>query len=231
VAAATATRLGGLFHLVHVAQRLGLYSDFATPGPTGIALDVWDFLTLVGRALLNRPSRDPVWSLLAALAGRDPRASPGADFAPRTWRVPRAWLDPLPSAGPWRHAERDGRLLLLHPAGFAAVDAPRAGLARALREYGVATALPAGDPGIGQAGWVAHLAAYLRVRLGAALGVAPRRAARLLIVRPARVYVTDTSVDVVSDLADLAIEVRLAGLDRDPGYVPAAGRALRFHFE
>jgi hypothetical protein len=24
--------------------------------------------------------------------------------------------------------------------------------------------------------------------------------------------------------------VRLAGLDRDPGFVPAAGRSLRFHF-
>jgi hypothetical protein len=44
------------------------------------------------------------------------------------------------------------------------------------------------------------------------------------------VHVTETRLDVVSALADLPIEVRLAGLDRDPGHVPAAGRALFFHF-
>jgi hypothetical protein len=233
VAESVVTRLGGLFHLFYVAQRLGLYGDFATPGAPCIALDVWDFLTLLGRRLLVRPPRDPVWALLAALAGRDPRDLPGGGFAPRTWRVPPAWLEPLPQHGPWRYVENDGRLVLLHPVGFAAVDAPRASLARALRHYGVAAAEPTAEAiaGAPLERWVAHLAAYLRARLAVALGVSPRRAPRLVLVRPARVLVTDTCVDVVSELADLPIEVRLAGLDRDPGHIPAAGRALRFHFE
>ncbi len=41
---------------------------------------------------------------------------------------------------------------------------------------------------------------------------------------------TATRVDVVSDLADLRIEVRRAGLDRDLGFVPAAGRSIGFVF-
>ena len=36
--------------------------------------------------------------------------------------------------------------------------------------------------------------------------------------------------DLTLSLADLPIELRLAGLDRDPGWVPAAGRYIAFHF-
>jgi hypothetical protein len=79
--------------------------------------------------------------------------------------------------------------------------------------------------------WVAHLADYVRARLALALGVPAGAAPRLVLLRPARVLVTDTRVDVISALGDLPIEVRLAGLDRDPGHVPAAARALYFHFE
>jgi hypothetical protein len=48
---------------------------------------------------------------------------------------------------------------------------------------------------------------------------------------PARVSVTTTHLDVVMALSDLPVEVRLAGLDRDPGWVPAAGRSVAFHFD
>jgi len=38
-------------------------------------------------------------------------------------------------------------------------------------------------------------------------------------------------VDVIFALADLPIEVRLGGLDRNPGWVPAAGRVITFHYD
>ena len=119
---------------------------------------------------------------------------------------------------------------------------PRADLARELRRYGVPApardrrerrrdhaerdrdrrARPASPAGLG------HVAAYVRARLALALGVAAARrpAARAAAAR-ARATSPTTRVDVVSALADLPIEVRLAGLDRDPGYVPAAGRVAR----
>jgi hypothetical protein len=232
--AAVETRLGGLFHLVLVGQQLGLYGDFTTPGRPGIALGVWDFVTLLGRRLLGRPPSDPVWRLLADLAGRPAHRPPGLGYRPpRAWRVPRAWLAPVPGRGRWGYADHQGRLLLLHPAGFPVVDAAGADLGRELRRYQVARAWPvrpARTPGTARQRWVAHLAAYVRVRLAAALGVPPSKAAPLALRRPAHVLVTDTQIDVVSALDDLAIEVRLAGLDRDPGHVPAAGRTLRFHF-
>jgi hypothetical protein len=40
-----------------------------------------------------------------------------------------------------------------------------------------------------------------------------------------------TRVDVRYALADHPFEIRRAGLDRDPGWIPAAGRRLHFHFD
>jgi hypothetical protein len=235
LALALDTRLGGIFHLVLVGQSIGLYGDFMSPARPGIALDVWDFVTLVGRRLLGRPPRDPLWGLLAQLAGRGPDQTPGRGFRPpRTWRVPRRRLAPFTSAGTWRYAERDGRLLLLHPAGFAVLDAAGADLERELRRYRATCPRRSAWPGAHTTPldrWSAHVTGYVRARLAAALGVSARRAAPLALRRPARVLVTDTGIDVVSSLADLPIEVRLACLDRDPGFIPATGRSLRFHFQ
>jgi hypothetical protein len=48
---------------------------------------------------------------------------------------------------------------------------------------------------------------------------------------PALVYANDLRVDAVYALIRHPIEIRLAGIDIDPGWIPAAGRALYFHFE
>ena len=52
----------------------------------------------------------------------------------------------------------------------------------------------------------------------------------LLLRRPARIEVGETRVDATFELATHPIEIRLAALDHDPGFVPAAGRTLAFHF-
>lgn len=46
----------------------------------------------------------------------------------------------------------------------------------------------------------------------------------------AQVFCTATHLDVVLNLNDLPLAIRMAGLDRDPGWIPAAGRFVRFHF-
>src|SRR5262249_6752045 len=81
------TQFGGVFYLLNVALALGLYGDFTQPRAPGIALSPWDWLALVGRAWFGRAFEDdPVWTLLAELAGRPPRQLPGRDFAPPdTW--------------------------------------------------------------------------------------------------------------------------------------------------
>jgi hypothetical protein len=78
-------------------------------------------------------------------------------------------------------------------------------------------------------GWQAQLDA-LHTRLQQALGEAGD--VRALVCRHgAEVAVTPTRVDVHLALAGLPLALRLAGLDRDPGWIPAAGRVLAFHFD
>jgi hypothetical protein len=38
-------------------------------------------------------------------------------------------------------------------------------------------------------------------------------------------------VDVAFFLADLPIPIRLSGLDRDPGWIPAADRIVSFRYD
>jgi hypothetical protein len=79
--------------------------------------------------------------------------------------------------------------------------------------------------------WFSDLMPYLRKRLQRALGVENEELARVLLQHRARVTVTATHLDVFFSLADLPIAIRLSGLDRDPGWTPAAARFIAFHFE
>jgi hypothetical protein len=160
---AVETRLGGVFYLINLALYEKLYGD-----DENLSLSLWDFLELTGRRLLNQPSEDPLWLLLAQLSGRPEGAPPGEGFNP--------------------------------PGGLEA--------------------------------WLDELVPRLDARLRLALGLAPQDdLPGLLLRRRAQVHVTETHVDVVSLLETLPVAIRLAGLDRDPGWVAAAGRFIAFHFE
>jgi len=252
------TGFGGLFYLINVGLRLNLYGDFTTPLSPGLSLSVWDFVALLGRRLLGeRITEDAVWPLLARLAGRREGEPPGHDFDPEDeWRLPAEWLAPFAGAGAWEWAAGGGRLRVRHPAGFLVLDVPLAAgtparaaerrLADALKVYegrvdftlepslpgdSAGTPRAAGDGGEGGAlgRWLDWLTPYVVARLRLALGAG--EAARLLCEQAARVSVTETRLDVTFGLARLPVEVRLSGLDRDPGWVPAAGRGVAFHYE
>jgi hypothetical protein len=57
-----------------------------------------------------------------------------------------------------------------------------------------------------------------------------RSAIRRLACRAARVHVTDSHVDVIFSIDAATIDVRLAGLDRDPGWLARFGRVIQFHY-
>jgi hypothetical protein len=154
------TQFGGVFYLLNAALALQLYSDFTAPRGANLRLSPWDWLALVGRAWFGREFvRDPVWELLASLAGREGRRL----------RRPR-----------WLNAQLE----------------------------------------------------KLRVRLGLALGDEGAAEIPALVCRySADIAVTASRVDVRLALADLPLALRVAGLDRDPGWIPAAGRSVAFHFQ
>ena len=63
------------------------------------------------------------------------------------------------------------------------------------------------------------------VRRGARIGLAT------LVVRPARLALTETHVDVFFGLNATDLRVRRAGLDVDPGWVPWLTKVVTFHYQ
>lgn len=143
------TGVGGLWYLVNVLVELNWIgrSPLLTP---------WHQLSALAQALLPEIPLDPVWGLLAEIAG-----------------------DPLPPAvtAQWQEDRRE------------------------------------------------PMQRYLAERLDQPDAIAQ------YLLEPATLYLTRTHVDVVFTLDQIRLDVRMAGLDRDPGWVPELARAIAFHYE
>ncbi|MFG6464840.1 hypothetical protein ACG04Q_24925 [Roseateles sp. DXS20W] len=89
-------------------------------------------------------------------------------------------------------------------------------------------------PGAPAGPWPAWLAAYaraLRRRLCRRLGCRPAAWPQALtLARPARLWLSEAEWVAEFSLDSHDVAWRLAGLDRDPGWLPAAGCSLRFEF-
>lgn len=243
------TKFGGLLHLINVAVALDLYADFTRPAEPGIALPLWDFLALAGDYLIGAPLRcDPLWPLLAGLSGRSADEPPGLHFTPPAeWCPPASWLRPFTNIrGAWRWWTGPARLQVMHPAGFMLVDLPRdpgdprRQLSRAMRPYrktcrfrlAAGSSAVAPEPFDAMARWCGWLMPFLRAHVAIALRHQPPDAAfSLLVDQPARLVLSAARLDVHLSLDHLPIQVRLAGLDRNPGWVPAGGRSIAFHYD
>jgi hypothetical protein len=246
------TQLGGFFYLINLALYLNLYGDFTMPAAPEIRLNIWDFVALVGAELAtDEYADDPIWSWLAKMSGREEGQRAGEGFEPEDeWRLPPEWLSMFTGNQPWRWTASRNRLRVAHPEAFMVLDLPLANDVREqlrgeIEAYGISMAslsrsqLPPSTSlrsrsvrGRALRRWLSLLTLYVRARLRVALGSeSDDDVARTLCRRYARVRATDTQVDVFFGLQDLPLEIRFAGLDRDPGWVPAAGRFIAFHFD
>jgi hypothetical protein len=265
------TAYGGVFYFINLGLFLNLYADFTAPLQPGIALSIWDFVALLGEQFVGEKIKaDPVWPLLARLAGRNEQEEPGQDFTPPDhWRLPPEWLAPFPEAGVWEWTVEDRRLRVKHPEKFLVLDLPlEAGdpLQQLQDEMQVYTDVVAFDLRSALFSnmsfwknlfqheqrahfkedssemtsnlefaplrrWLSWLMPYVRARLLRALGLPPTAdLAKILCEHHARLFATATHLDIELSLADLPIAIRLSGLDRNPGWVPAAGRFVDFRF-
>lgn len=236
------TAFGGVLFLLNLALALDLYADFSKPNGGRLRLSPWDFLALIGQQLLGDVFvRDPIWRLLEKLSGRDADSFPGADFVPpKRWRVPKAWLQAFPKAGICDWDVDQFRLRVQHPAGFRLLDRPvgknpvdqfrRIKRAYPKLEWQRAEILETPSQSWAER-WLGWMLPYLQARLSLALGIPPSETLAFVCSCPAQIVVTQTQLEAYFSLETHPIQLRISGLDRDPGWIPVAGRSVRFFFE
>ncbi|HVE58872.1 MAG TPA: hypothetical protein VNB22_18710 [Pyrinomonadaceae bacterium] len=237
------TRFGGVFYLLNLGLYLQLYRDFTESLETEIELNIWDFIALLSLEFLGGQIKtDAVWDFLKTMAERENDDEFGLEFDQfQAWRMPPEWLETFPKDQKWLVGKKGKRLVVRHSAGFNVVDVLLRGDAQTAvkneleiyQKYFSETA-KAERKDFSQMkskSWLKNLFEYLEKRLFQALNLQTSEDLNaLLFKRSAMISVSETHLDITFGLADLPIEVRLAGIDRDPGWIPAAGKFVYFHF-
>jgi hypothetical protein len=254
------TALGGVLFLINLMCALDLPECFEEEWRLGSTVGAWGVLEALARALLagdDDQCDDPIWPALAALSGRNAGERLGAGLPRRAaYRLPAEWVAHLPADGnePWAWAARGCRLRLWSRGGYllsetrrdalpavaqADHEAQRWGVGAMPRErFGNAPLAKLSGPLIASIDhalkrWLSFVFPFLRWRLASALGIDPMEASLkdVVLARPGRLYVTATHVDLMIELETVSLPVRLAGLDRNPGWLGEFGRVIMFHFE
>jgi hypothetical protein len=237
------TEFGGVFYLINLGIFLELYSDFTAPMGRNLTLSIFDFIALLGERLSQGQIKDdPLWELLAHLAGRTELDAPGKGFEPPDeWRLPAQWLEAFPDQYRLEWMTKGKRLRVQHPAGFLLLDLPLSDsaakqLKREMMVYNATAewqlehkSFRFSRTGNSLEQWLDWIVPFVLARLRRALGSADP--ALLVCVQPASILSTDVHLEVFFALSAHPLELRLAGLDRDPGWVPAAGSFVRFHYQ
>ncbi|MCX8477485.1 MAG: hypothetical protein MT490_16975 [Sphingomonas sp.] len=210
-----ASDYAGLFFLLNIFLSLGLYGDFTDPARRLRGLSPFELLLMLGRHWCGAGfAMDPIEPALRSLAGLGPGERVGRDFEAPVWETPPDWLTAW-EPGPTRAVRGRFGTSLWHRFGFPVAD--RWHTARA--------------PAWLRRRWVACLARYVAVRLARAFGMEdPRQAVAALMKLPGEVRIDPEHVEVSFGLDSHPLAIRLAGLDRDPGWIPAAGRSVEFRF-
>ena len=232
------TDFGGVFYLLNLGLYLKLYRDFADTETTEIDLNIWDFVALLSLELADEKIKlDNIRQLLAQLAGRENEVDLAKDFiAPDEWRMPPEWLKTFPTAEKWTWAKSGKRLVVRHPFGFNVIDIERRGdtenqLNDELEVYRKDFSELSANASASSKTWLKNLTEYVEVRLRQALNLsAGEEVSRVLFERRATIVVTATHFDATFRLADLPFAVRFSGLDRDAGWIPAAGKYVKFQY-
>ncbi|WP_320039949.1 hypothetical protein [uncultured Desulfobacter sp.] len=203
---------------------------------------------------------DPIWALLADLDGRDPGDAIGRSVTDTgIYRLPTEWLktmDLKEHTCLW--ATSCNCLRIWYGSGFLLVEVPcRQGnpvdqAIHELRAYfplasdNRLTRAPFGKAPIGcckrltAQGIHVDLSQWLSLvipALGKIIQMflklpssTSHTLAKNLFTCPGQFHVTTTHIDFVTDINNIFISIRAAGLDRNPGWLPEWGRVVKFHF-
>jgi hypothetical protein len=207
-----ASDFAGLMFLLNAFLAMGLYPDFTRPAEAGLALAPTRLLDRLALHWFGSPyGGDQLHKALAPDAADPP--------LPDRWQVEPAWLEAFAGEEEATIATTSRQQTLWHPAGFPLAEGPLSKRVER-RKRGQRQ-----DP---SARWLRCLALYLDARIQRATDDPELGLSSLAI--PGHCRISADRIDIDLALADLPLPLRLAGLDRDPGWLPAEGRAIAFHF-
>lgn len=218
-----ASDFAGAFFLLNAFLAMGLYPDFTRPADRGLATAPSRLLDRLAALWFGpRYHADRLHRALAP-ATTDPAL-------PNSWQVAPVWLAAFDGDGTTTTTRTARYLTHWHAEGFPLLDVRlRSRQARhnaeKSRYYRHGQRLPSAP----QARWLACLGLYLDARIRRATDDPALGLASLAI--PGQCRVSADRIDIDIALAALPLPLRLAGLDRDPGWLPAEGRTVAFHFQ
>lgn len=237
------TKFGGVFYLLNLGLYLGLYRDFSAPLGDEIDLNIWDFVALLSREFLGEKiQNDPVWSLLKRLAGRGDEDFGNDVTESGEWRISLDWLKTFTSKEKWFWSKKNDRLIVRHSKDFCVLDVEKNDSENQLEdelkiyEKYFSEIVEAENlenlSGLSTSErWLKNLFGFAEHRLLQALEIESRDDLNnILFEQPATVAVSEMHFNATFRLADLPLQIRFSGLDRDPGWIPAAGKFVGFHF-
>lgn len=209
------TRIAGVFYLVSLMEQLDLPACFEEMCQLESRVGAWGTLELLARALLDdyfpELQSDPLWDALARLDNREPGTLPGEDFYftgeytfPKNWEGKMAEFGSRANTRFARNVETASRVNPGLPETFNHINR-----------------------------WLCFVLPYIRHYFLQLLKPAEHEDADIIktvLFTDARLYVTAAHVDIVMGLDRISLPVRMAGLDRDPGWQPQFGRVILFHF-
>ena len=201
---------------------------------------------------------DGIWTVIAQLAGRSADDPIAAEFQPQpSYRIPSFWMDALrpQAAQVFGVRLRNTRLQLWHQQGFMLADClgdrmfSHVAIQEECRIYRQKDELPSLSswreilkPSLAGCGnafvksralrrFLAFLLPYVRWRLCLALGLTNAYGLpEALLLRRGYLHTTRTHLDQTMNLNQATAQVRMAGLDADPGWMPRLGRVIKFSF-
>lgn len=237
------TNLGGVFYLLNLGLYLKLYRDFSEPLGEEIELNIWDFVALSSLEFLGAKIKtDAVWNLLKQLAGREIEDEFPADFpVSNEWQMPKEWLTTFPKNEKWLWAKTENRLIVRHSEKFNVLDVQLKNEDQfenesenfkeyfsEIKEAKIESFYEKFAPA---ESWFKNFYEFAERRLLQALNLENRKQLNAsLFERSATIAVSATHFKATFNLADLPLAVRFSGLDRNPGWIPAAGKYVEFYF-
>lgn len=228
-----------MLYLINLMLLLDLPDSFEEDWQLSAA-GPWAVLDALGRGLLALdgidPAPDPLWAALALLQGRDPRDRVGEGFrGSDAFRLPAAWAP----EGQAFYTVTGDRCLGWSEQGYWLFDLPRTQPVPEGATYAESLP-PIPHPGgrileevaPGLARWLVRVLPYLHHRLARVLRLEPGESLTDVLLRVrARLYMTSTHLDMVMSMESTSLRIRMAGLDRNPGWLRSFGRVVLFHFK